>query len=216
MGGPGAGAPPGGGGYGAPPPGAGYGAPPPGGGYGQPAPAQGQDFAQQMNQGFNQAAAALDQGINQALGWGGQPQQGGAMGYPQQGGMQQAGAPGGGAIVGQHGPKGMVRNPMMILVYGLISCGIYQMIWFIQVCNEMKAFLGREDPNWLKIMGLSMVTCGFYGLYWMITSCGALVQEVQQRAGVPNPVNQGVMYLVPYYNVILLQQELNKAWQGPA
>jgi hypothetical protein len=38
---------------------------------------------------------------------------------------------------------------------------------------------------------------------------------VQQRAGVPNAQDQGFMYFIPYYNVILLQSELNRAWQQP-
>jgi len=123
--------------------------------------------------------------------------------------------PAGGGPPGAHGPKGQVRSGVMCLVYGLISCGFYQLYWFITTCNEMKAFLQREDPNWLKIIGLSMVTCNLYGLYWMITQCGALVQEVQQKAGVPNPQNLGWMYIIPYYNVLLLTEELNKAWQAP-
>jgi len=59
------------------------------------------------------------------------------------------------------------------------------MIWFMQIAGEMSAYLGRDEPNWLKIMGLSMVTCGLYGLYWQITALGPLVQEMQQRAGCP-------------------------------
>lgn len=174
-----------------------------------------------MNQGFNQAAQALNQGFDQAagaMGFGGPQQaqqQGGynpaAMqpmgGYPQGGQMQ--GPP------GQHGPKGIVRNPINILLIGLATCGIYQMIWFFQICGEMKAFLGRDEPNAMKIFLLSFVTCGLYSFYWMFASLGPLVQEIQQRAGVPNAQNQGFMYLIPYYNVILLQQELNKAWQAP-
>lgn len=44
---------------------------------------------------------------------------------------------------------------------------------------------------------------------------GILVQEVQQRAGVPNPQNHGIMFLIPVYNTFLLQEELNKAWSTP-
>jgi len=33
---------------------------------------------------------------------------------------------------------------------------------------------------------------------------------------VPNPRNMGWLYIVPYYNVVLMTEELNKAWQGPA
>ena len=116
---------------------------------------------------------------------------------------------------GAHGPKGLVRNGVTVLLLGLVTCGIYQLVWFIQTCNEMAAFLQRDEPNWLKILGLSIVTCNIYGLIWMITRCGALVQECQARAGVPNPQNHGWLYIIPYYNVILMVDELNKAWSSP-
>ncbi|WXB11134.1 DUF4234 domain-containing protein [Pendulispora albinea] len=134
--------------------------------------------------------------------------------FPQGGPMVPAGHPP--AQPGQHGPKGQVKNPTTELVLGLVTCGFYQMYWIIRVLSEMQAFLQRDEPSWIKLMGLSFITCGFYGLYWQITRLGALVQEVQFRAGVPNPQNHGWMYIIPYYNVILLQQELNRAWQGPA
>jgi hypothetical protein len=96
------------------------------------------------------------------------------------------------------------------------TCGVYQLIWFISVCNEMRAFLGRDEPSWVKVFLLSTVTCGVYMLYWQIAVLGPLIQECQLRAGVPNASNPGWLLLVPYYNVILSQQELNRAWQGPA
>jgi Domain of unknown function (DUF4234) len=119
------------------------------------------------------------------------------------------------AVPGMHGAKGNVRSGGMVLLLGIVTFGIYQFIWFISTCNEMKAYLQRDEPSWLKIIGLSFVTCNIYGLYWMIAKCGALVQECQLRAGVPDPKNQGWLYLIPYYNVVLLTSELNKAWQGP-
>jgi hypothetical protein len=117
---------------------------------------------------------------------------------------------------GVHGAKGVVRSGVMCLVWSLVTCGIYQMIWFIKTSNEMSTYLQRDEPSWVKIFALSIVTCGFYGLYWQITRCGALVQECQLRAGIVNPPNQGILYVVPYYNVVLMTEELNKAWQGPA
>jgi hypothetical protein len=117
---------------------------------------------------------------------------------------------------GVHGAKGTVRSGVMCLLLGIVTCGIYQLIWFIKSCNEMSTFLQRDDPSWVKVMALSIVTCGIYGIYWQIAKCGALVQECQIRAGVPNARNQGWLYLIPYYNVVLLTEELNAAWQGPA
>jgi len=128
-------------------------------------------------------------------------------GFPQGGPMVHAAA-------GDHGPKGQVRAEMTVLLLNMIPG--YGLYWFWTLCNEMSSFLKRDEPSALKIIGLSIVTCGLYALYWQVTRLGALVQECQQRAGVPNAQNQGIMYLIPIYNVILLQGELNKAWSGPA
>jgi hypothetical protein len=125
-------------------------------------------------------------------------------------------APGALAAPGVHGAKGTVRSGIMCLVFSVISFGIYQLIWFIKSCNEMSTYLQRAEPSWLKVAGLSIVTCGLYGLICQLTRCGALVQECQLRAGVSNPANKGWLYIVPYYNVVLMTEELNKAWQGPA
>jgi hypothetical protein len=158
-----------------------------------------------------------------------QPQQGyGAQQYGQGGYGQPAPAPGqmgmvpggtGGAMMnvgdGTNGPKGQVRKGTTIVLYSILSLGIYSLIWFISITGEMKAFLKREEPNWLKVIGLSVVTCNLYGLYWFATKFGALIGEIQQRAGVQNPQNLGWMYIIPYYNIILATEELNKAWQVP-
>jgi hypothetical protein len=137
---------------------------------------------------------------------------GGAAGFGG-GGMQGMAPPG--AMMGAHGAKGQVRNPIMVLVWGIVSCGITQVIWFFSIANEMKTYLQRDEPNALKVFGLSIVTCGIYGLYWMVARCGVLLQEMQQRAGLPQPNNPGILLLIPYYNVIVLQEELNKVWQAP-
>ena len=200
--------------------------PPPGGGYGGQPPAgqggpAGQDFGGQLQQGFNQAADAVQQAFNPQQPPYGQPPYG-QQPYPNQALAPMGAYPQGGPMVqvqaqpGQHGPKGQVKNPTTELILGLVTCGIYQFIWFIRVCGEMSAFVQRDEPSWPKLLGLSFITCGLYGLYWQIVTLGPLVQEIQYRAGVSNPQNHGLMYLVPYYNVILLQQELNRAWQGPA
>jgi hypothetical protein len=122
---------------------------------------------------------------------------------------------GGAAMVGGNGPKGQVRKGTQVLLYTLLSCGLYQVYWLIITSNEMAAFLKRNEPSWIKVLGLSVITFGFYALYWQAVRLGALIAECQQRAGVQNPQNLGWMYIIPYYNLILATDELNKAWQTP-
>ena len=194
-----------------------------GGGYGQPqGPPQGnyggppQGYSGQPGQGFGGGGydAAAQQG---ALAPGGGPGGMQVMGQDAAAGaIVVAAAPMVPAAPGVHGPKGTVRSGVMCLVLGLVTLGIYQIIWFIKCCNEISAYVQRPEPSWLKVVGLSIVTFGVYGLIWELTRCGALIQECQLRAGVPNPQNKGWLYILPYYNVVLMTNELNKAWQGPA
>jgi hypothetical protein len=162
----------------------------------------------------NQPTLAAQQGFPLAPAPGHAPSYGMVPAMSAQGGPLMAPMPP--PVPGVHGPKGTVRNGVKCLLLGIVTFGVYQIIWFISTCNEMKAFLQRDEPSWLKIVGLSIVTCNIYGLYWQITKCGALVHECQLRAGVQSPQNHGWLYLVPYYNVVLMTDELNKAWQGPA
>jgi hypothetical protein len=227
------GPPQGQGGYGPPQGQGGYGPPQGQGGYGPPqgqgqggyGPPQGQDFGQQMQQGLNQASDAISHGINQALGSGGygqQPQQqgygappgGGAM-QPYPGGPMMQGQPGQGmGMPGAHGPKAAPKNPMTsALLVAFVP--FYGLIWFIGMCNEISAYLQRDEPKWVMIVLFSMISCGLYSLYWMIMKLGPLVQEMQQRAGVQNPENRGIMYWIPIYGVMCLQEDLNRVWQSP-
>jgi hypothetical protein len=198
--------PAGGGSYG--PPQGQYGVPPQQGYAGQPAPGQGFGGAPGYDPNAPNPGALVPVGQDGAM----QPMGGVAQGAP----LAAVPVPVVPAAPGVHGPKGTVRSGVMCLVFAFISFGIYQIIWFIKCCNEISTYVQRPEPSWLKVVGLSIVTCGLYGFIWELTRCGALIQECQLRAGVPNPQNKGWLYIIPYYNVVLMTEELNKAWQGPA
>ena len=220
--------------YGAPPE-YGSGAPPDlssiagmGAGMGQGQPAQQQNpYGQPPQQQQQQPYGAPPGQMGGQMGQYGAPQGGyGTPGMPVggfgaamvpagAGGAMMSGGGGGMMPPGQHGPRGEVQSGLNVLLLSLVTCGIYQIIWFIKISGEISAYLGREEPVWWKVYGLGVVTCGIYLIYWLFARLGPLVQEVQARAGIPSPQNQGLMFLIPYYNVIVIQEELNKAWQAP-
>jgi hypothetical protein len=185
---PNAGGPPGGG-YGGPPPGGGYGGPPPGGGYGGPPPGG----------GYGGPPPGGGYGAPAGGGYGAQPaaQVGGGYG----------GMPGGAApmvATGGRGPIGQTRNPVMVLVIGYVTCGIYMMIQMWGMLNELKAFRGKDDFNPILILLFPLF------FIWPIP---AKVLEAKQMAGVPNPqVASPILYLLlsPYF----LAADLNEVWQA--
>ncbi len=112
--------------------------------------------------------------------------------------------------------KGEVRNPMQVWILTIATCGLYGLYWWYLVGNELKAYLGRDDLN--PTMDVVIVLlCGFYA-YYLPIKYGKLIQEAQQRAGMPNAEDQGVMFLLMMflcgYGYAKMQEELNKVWEA--
>ena len=169
----------------------------PQGQYGQPPPPQQQQWGAPQDQ--------QQQWGGGAAGYGAPPQPQGMVPYQQQ--QQGMVAPGG------NGPKGQIRSPMTVLLMHFIP--FYGLIHLFTTAGEVNGFLRKPAMSPVTLILLSMLTCGLYAMYWQVAVVGGIIFEVQQRAGVPNPQNQGFMYIIPIYNVYLMQEELNKAWQMP-
>jgi hypothetical protein len=216
---PGFGQPPAQGGYGAPDPHAGGGFPAPGG-YGQPSPGQG-GFGPPPGQGgftpppgqggYGQPQGGYGPPPGQQQGYGPPPGQQHGYGQPAPGGY---GAPvpygaAGGAMVpapaGGRGPIGKTRNPVMVLVVGML-CFVYAIIQLWQMLNELKAFRGKDDINpiffFVPILNIIQI--------WNLPP---KILEAKQMAGVPSAqVSHPVLYLFlsPYF----LALDLNEMWQA--
>jgi hypothetical protein len=117
------------------------------------------------------------------------------------------GMPGGGAPMvpggGGRGPIGQTRNPVMVLVIGLV-CFIYLLIQMWGMWNELKAFRGKDDFNPILVLLFPI---------FFIWGMPAKVLEAKQMAGVPNAqVASPILYffLAPYF----LAGDLNEIWQA--
>lgn len=129
--------------------------------------------------------------------------------------MQQMGQGGGGGLFA----IGEKRDPVMVIVYGLLTCGIYALYWWYMIITETKNALGREDINPAMELVLAFVTCGIYGIY-LYYKYPKLFLDMQQRVGLPqNDMSTLCLVLafcgplgllVPY----LIQTELNKIWDA--
>ncbi len=111
--------------------------------------------------------------------------------------------------------KGEVRNPMTVWLLSMFTCGLYGLYFTYLTAGELKAYLGKEDVNPVMITALSYFTCNFWGAFQV----GKLIMEAQQRAGVPNPADKGVVawalntFFCGFGNK-MLQEELNKVWEA--
>lgn len=111
--------------------------------------------------------------------------------------------------------KGEVRAPMTVWLLSMFTCGLYGLYFTYLASQELKNYLGKEDVNPVMITAISYFTCMFWGPFQI----GKLIMEAQQRAGVPNPADKGVVawalntFLCGFGNK-MLQEELNKVWEA--
>jgi hypothetical protein len=129
------------------------------------------------------------------------PAAGAPMGVP----MAQAGY-GGGVPMGAAGvgPKGQMRNPIMVFIISYVTCGLYGLWQTFQMCSELKAFLNTEEitPWWSFVFPLNLL---------LILKLPNLVTEAKRRAGHPNPsAGNIIMYL--FFIWYIFPKDLNEVW----
>jgi hypothetical protein len=127
--------------------------------------------------------------------------------------MQQR--PGGGGLFA----VGEKREPIMVIVYGLLTCGIYLYYWIYQTSTEIKNALGgREDINPTMDIVLTIFTCGLYFIY-LCYKYPQLLLELQDRTSQPrNDISTISIILalcgVGIVSLFMIQTELNKVWDS--
>lgn len=102
------------------------------------------------------------------------------------------------------GPKGQTRNPIMVLLLTYVTCGLYGLIAYWTMLNELKAFLNSDEiqPIYMFIPILQLL---------MIFKLPGWVTEAKRRAGVPNgEASNIVLYLL--LGPFALAKDLNEVW----
>ena len=104
------------------------------------------------------------------------------------------------------------RSLVTAIILSLVTCGIYSIIWFISLTNDMNKASGRtSDTNGGMAFLLSLITCGIYEFFWAY-KMGEKRDIVANENGSSN-----VIYLVLTFLGLgivvyaLLQDALNKA-----
>lgn len=111
--------------------------------------------------------------------------------------------------------RGEVRNPVTVLLLTMFTCGIYGIIWFFAVCDDVNKGLGREEFNAAKELGLSIVTCGLWGYYFIWRLSEATV-EIQRSWGVEPAMDAPIIFVTFLFGigVFFVQTGLNNAWEN--
>jgi len=115
------------------------------------------------------------------------------------------------------------KNIVTCIILSLVTCGIYGIIWFVSITDDMKTMSGDQSlPSGGMAFLLTLVTCGIYGYYWAYKMAKANVMA-KSRRGMPADDNT-VLYIIlqvfglGVINYCLMQNDLNdmaRIGQGP-
>lgn len=111
---------------------------------------------------------------------------------------------------GAKGPIGEARNPVMIIILSIITCGIYGLYWLYKSFEELKQHNGE---------GLGGVVGLILGIFWVGYFLLPMeIQKTYETDGRQSPVNPiyGLLLLIPLVGFIIyilkVQGALNDYW----
>ena len=123
----------------------------------------------------------------------------------------------------QNGNQNMGGRPVVAnksigvaILLSIVTCGIYGIIWFISMVNDVNKVCNDEHSNQSGgvVFLLTIITCGIYGMVWFYQA-GKRMATAGQKYGVDISDNS-VIYLVlaifalTIVDYCLLQSDLNK------
>ena len=118
---------------------------------------------------------------------------------------------------GSNGFKAPIKqkNIVTCIILSIVTCGIYGIIWFINIVDDLNTASGDANgTSGIMVFLLSLVTCSIYGLYWAYKA-GENVSIIRRRNGLSADSNNGILYLILNFfglgivTYALIQSELN-------
>lgn len=114
------------------------------------------------------------------------------------------------------------RNPVMVAILVVVSCGLYGIYHAYVTTQELTAFAGRTDINPGTELLINLVTCGLFGMYveyrnqqiidGLYKQRGVAHEDKAQMVGICNIATfvVGATWIIATF---IYQDELNKVAQ---
>ena len=105
------------------------------------------------------------------------------------------------------------KNIAVCIILSIVTCGIYGIIWFIEMTNDTARANENKNLNGGTAFLLTLLTCGIYSFYWNY-KIGKEIYEAQQKKNLPAKDNS-TLYLIlsiiglQIVNYCLIQSDLN-------
>ena len=106
------------------------------------------------------------------------------------------------------------RNIVTCILLSIITCGIYGIIWLINMANDVNTISDEKGPSGGMVVLFTIITCGIYGIYW-VYKAGQNMYAAGKKYG-KDTADNSVLYLVlailglQIVDYCLIQSELNR------
>lgn len=107
------------------------------------------------------------------------------------------------------------RNIAVCIILTIVTCGIYGIVWFISITNDMRVASGNQKLSGGTAFLLTLITCGIYGYYWAY-QMGKETTTAQANRGMNAADDKAILYLIlqllglGIINYALIQSDLNQ------
>lgn len=114
-------------------------------------------------------------------------------------------------------PIGKTRNPLVVLILGIVTLGIYMIIWYYCIFEELKNWRGQGWSGVLYLILLILFCFPLIVIPWLIP---AYVGRMYQEDGKEKPINglTGFWVFLPLVGGIVwlwkVQGSLNTFWRS--
>ncbi len=85
------------------------------------------------------------------------------------------------------------REPILILIFSIITCGIYTFYWIYQTTDELGAYLVNDNNPALDL--ILCIVCFPYIIYWMYRT-SRQTAEAQEKSGMTRITDNSVLNLI--------------------
>lgn len=106
------------------------------------------------------------------------------------------------------------REVATCIVLSIITCGIYGIIWFIRITNDIASASEDNELSGGKAFLFTLLTCGIYGFYWAY-KIGKDLYIAQTKRNMIATDNSTLFIILQLFGLTivtscLVQSELNK------
>ncbi|MGH2760793.1 MAG: DUF4234 domain-containing protein [Actinomycetota bacterium] len=111
------------------------------------------------------------------------------------------------------------RNPWGVFLLGFVTVGIYTLVWWYKINNELRNNGQRNDPT-LALLALSLGAIVIVPLFVSYYRTADRIRQAQETTGASHRMvpwlGLVLVLLISGFAVVYYQSQLNKAWDALA